>query len=163
MATNTFCKSGEIKGSSKDDAHPEWIEVLSFKHSFSQPTSGPSGTSSSGSARADFLPFEIKKHVDTASVNLYIYCADGTQFKENIEFEVCQKVKEKQICYLKYVMEKAMVSSISITGEGSELPIETVSFVCSKISWTYTPVVDNEEGVKVGPKAFNLETNSVVP
>lgn len=161
MATNTYMKCGPIKGESADKDHEEWIEVLSFKHSLTQPASGPSGTRSPGSARADFHPFEITKIVDKASVDLNIHCADGIQFTENVELEVCQKVDKKQICYLKYVMEKAMVNSISISGGGSEKPTETVTFVCSKISWTYTPIENNEEGVKVGPKAFNLETNLV--
>lgn len=36
-AANAFVDFGDIKGESQDDKHKDWIEVLSFNHSITQP------------------------------------------------------------------------------------------------------------------------------
>jgi len=158
MATNTYLKCDPIKGESTDGKHADWIEVLGFGHSLSQPMSGASGTGGRGAARADFGSFHIQKSVDKASVDLNMFCAKGTHIAK-VELEVCQETDEK-VCYLKYVLENAMIQSISMGGGGSDRPHETVNFVYDKISWEYTPVNnDGTAGTKVGPKVWNLETN----
>ena len=37
MAFDTFMKVDGIPGESQDDKHKDWIELLSFSHSFTQP------------------------------------------------------------------------------------------------------------------------------
>ncbi len=120
--------------------------------------SGASGTGGRSSARADFAPFVVTKSIDNASVDLSIYCANGTHIAK-VELEVCQESGER-VCYLKYELENAMIQSVSVGGGGSDRPHETVTFVYDKISWTYTPVSnDGKAGTAVGPKKWNLETN----
>lgn len=158
MATNTYLHCDPIKGESTDEDHKDWIEVFSFNHGLSQPMSGASGTGGRGSARADFGPFVVTKSIDNASVDLSIYCANGTHIAK-VELEVCQESGER-VCYLKYELENAMIQSVSVGGGGSDRPHETVTFVYDKISWTYTPVSnDGKPGTAVGPKKWNLETN----
>lgn len=44
MAVDMFMKIDGVDGESTDDAHKKWIELLSYSHGVSQPTSGASGT-----------------------------------------------------------------------------------------------------------------------
>ena len=158
MATNTYLKCDPIKGEATDDAHKDWIEVLSFSHGLAQPMSGVGGTGGHCAARADFEPFAIYKSIDNASVDLNMYCAKGTHIAK-VELEVCQETGEK-VCYLKYELENAMIQSVTISGGGSDRPQENVVFVYDKIAWSYTPVNnDGTAGTTVGPKKWNLETN----
>ncbi len=158
MATNTYLHCDPIKGESTDEDHKDWIEVFRFNHGLSQPMSGASGTGGRGSARADFRPFVVTKSIDNASVDLNVYCANGSHIAK-VELEVCQESGER-VCYLKYELENVMIQSISVDGGGSDRPYETVTFVYDKISWTYTPVSnDGKAGTAVGPKKWNLETN----
>lgn len=158
MATNTYLHCDPIKGESTDEDHKDWIEVFSFSHGLNQPMSGASGTGGRSSARADFSPFVISKSIDAASVDLNMYCANGTHIAK-VELEVCQESGER-VVYLKYELENAMIQSVSVGGGGSERPMETVTFVYDKISWNYTPVGnDGKAGTATGPKKWNLETN----
>ncbi len=158
MATNCYLKCDPIKGESTDDKHKDWIEVESFSHGLSQPSSGASGTGGRAAARADFGSFYITKAVDKASPDLNLFCAQGKHIAK-LEFEACQETGEK-VCYLKYELENAMVQSVQVNGGGSQRASEAVAFSYDKIAWTYTAVKDDgSAGDKVGPKKWNLETN----
>jgi type VI secretion system secreted protein Hcp len=147
-----------IKGESTDDAHKDWVEVLSFAHRLSQPVSGPSGTGGRAAARADFDAITVTKLVDKASVDLNLYCAQGKHIAKLV-LEVCQESGEK-VCVWKYELENVMVSSVSVGGGGSDRPSEQVCFVYDIISWTYNAVKnDGSSGDKAGPKKWNLQTN----
>ncbi len=45
-------------------------------------------------------------------------------------------VGQNVICYMTYIMAKTLVSSISVGGSG-DIPIETVTFNYTKLTWTY--------------------------
>ncbi|MCB9746791.1 MAG: type VI secretion system tube protein Hcp [Candidatus Omnitrophica bacterium] len=164
---NTFLKCDPIKGGSLDEAHKEWIGVLYFSHGVSQPTQGVSGRGGHRSGRAQFAPFKIKKYVDNSSVDLNMFCTNGTHLAK-VEIEVCKILKSENICYLKYELDNVMIQSVSIEVVDSDsdsdidLLIETVEFVYSAISWAYTPVEkEGELGATIGPKKWNLENNRV--
>ena len=158
MATHTYLQIEPIKGESTDKGHEDWIEVQQYNHGLSQPVSGPSGTGGRAAARADFQPLNVVKLVDKASPDLHLFCAQGKHIAKLV-LEVWQDSGEK-FCYWKYEMENAMISSVAVSGGGSERPGESVSFVYDKISWTYTPAKDDgSKGTDVGPKKFDLKTN----
>jgi type VI secretion system secreted protein Hcp len=158
MSTHAYLHAEPIKGESTDDKHKDWIEVLSFSHGVSQPVSGPSGTGGRAAARADFSQFNVTKMVDKASVDLNLYCAQGKHIAK-LELDVCQDTGE-QVCIWKYELENCMVSSVQVSGGGSERPVENVSFVYDIISWTYNAVNnDGSAGDKAGPKKWNLQSN----
>ena len=155
---NTYLHCDPIKGESTEENHKDWIEVFSFSHGLSQPMSGARGARGRSSARADFSPFVISKSIDIASVDLNMYCANGTHIAK-VELEICHESGER-ICYLKYELENVIIQSVSVNGDDSDRPTETVAFVYDKISWTYIPVNnDGKAGNVVGPKKWNLEIN----
>ncbi|MDD5461299.1 MAG: type VI secretion system tube protein Hcp [Methylococcales bacterium] len=158
MATNTYMQIDPIKGESTDDAHKDWVEVLNFSHGLSQPSSGASGTGGRSAARADFSALNITKLVDKASADLNQYCANGKHIAK-LALEVCLESGSK-VCVWKCELENLMVSSVQVSGGGSDRPVESVSFVYDIISWTYTAVKnDGSAGDKAGPKKWNLQTN----
>ena len=158
MATNTFLNIEPIKGESVDTAHADWTEVEAFSFGVSQPSSGASGTGGLSAASPDFESLCITKSVNKASVDLNMYCAQGTHIAK-LELEICQESGEK-ICYWRYEMENVMVQSVVINGSGSEKPTETVCFVYDKVTFEYVPVKnDGTADTKVGPKFWNLQTN----
>jgi type VI secretion system secreted protein Hcp len=61
MALDMFCKIDGIDGESTDDAHADWIELLSYSHGVSQPVSGASrsGGRTQVVGRVDVLIFKI--------------------------------------------------------------------------------------------------------
>ena len=157
MSTSTYLQLDKIKGESADDAHKQWIELFSFSHGLSQPISGQSGTGGRASSRADFQSFSVAKSFDSASCDLHLYCAAGTHIA-NATVEICQESGDK-IVYLQYKFVNLMVESVSVSGGGSERPMENASFVYDQVTWTYTPVTDEgKAGTKVD-RTWSLAQN----
>ena len=140
MAFGAFLRIEGIPGESTDDAHADWIEVLSFGWSVAQTTVAASSSGGGASAeRADFQDLSIVKTMDKTSPKLAVACADGTHISE-VVFELCQAGGNK-LKYMEYKLIDCIVSSVQTDGsaQGDEtLPLEIVSFNYSRIEWTYT-------------------------
>lgn len=161
MAIDAFVKifGPDIKGESTDEAHKEWMEVLSFSWGMSQPSSIASGTGGRSSERVNVSDFSFMKVLDAASVDLMLNCAKGQHFA-SAELQVHEASGEKHQ-FLKYTMSDVIISSYQPSGSGGgDKPMESVSLNFGKITWEYTPIGhDGAAGTKVGPKGWNLETN----
>ena len=166
MAFDAFLKVDGIPGESMDDAHADWIEVLSYDSGLSQ-TASASASSSGGasSERADFQDFSVVKTLDKASPKLALACADGTHTSE-VVIELCRAGGDK-VKYMEYKLTDCIVSSFSYGGSSEKgedpLPIEKVSFNYGKIEWTYTQ--QKRAGGGGGGNVaggWNLETNAKV-
>ena len=138
---DTYMQIDGIAGESLNDAHKDWIEVLSFDHMMHQPTS--STRSSAGGAttgRAQHGDFEITKHVDKSSPKLYEALSTGKHFKK-IKLEAC-RAGGSQVKFMEITMEEVLVSSANLSSAngktGDALPTERLSFNYGKIEWTYT-------------------------
>ena len=137
MAKDMFLKIEGIPGESTDDAHADWIEILSFNSGVSQSASAAASTGGGASAeRADFQDFSIVKELDKATPKLNLFCANGSHIAE-VKIELCRAGGEK-IKYMEYIMSNVIVSSVSIGGGGGSLPTESVTFNFGKVEWTYT-------------------------
>ena len=136
----TFLKIDGIPGESSDDAHKDWIEVLSFNHGITQPAS-PTASSAGGATteRCKHEPFTIVKNVDTASPRLYEACSAGKRLK-NATIEMCRAGGDK-LKYMEIRMDEIIVSHVApggiSKGEGG-FPTEAVSLAYGKIKWIYT-------------------------
>lgn len=140
MAVDMFLKVEGIDGESSDDAHAQWIELLSYSHGVSQPVSGASGTGGRTAGRADFQDFTVTKTLDASTPDLNLHCANGKHIPK-IEIELCLATEDKHV-FMKYEMEDVIVSSISPGGssDGGGKPLETVSFAYGTFKWEYTPI-----------------------
>ncbi len=140
MAFDTFVFIDGIKGESTDDKHKDWIEVLSFTHGMTQPTSATASSAGGGTAeRTEHQDYSIVKLVDKASPKLYELCSSGKHIAK-VNIEMCRAGGDK-LKYMEVNLEQVVISAVSPTGNskgGDAFPTEAVSFNYGKIKWTYT-------------------------
>jgi len=139
MAFDTFMKVDGIPGEAQDEKHKEWIELMSFHHQTSQPTSPTDTTAGGGtSARVNMGDMVIGKRMDKSSAKLWEACCKGTHIA-NISIEANRSGGDK-IRYLEVKMENVVVSQVNTdaAGQNDDVPYETVSLKFAKIKWTYT-------------------------
>jgi len=163
MAFDCFLKIKEVPGESTDEKHQEWIEVLSYSHGLSQPSSGAASSGGGRSAeRCDHQDFSVVKTLDKTSPKLNLFCSNGTHIGE-VKMELCRAATDKQK-YMEYVMNDVIVASVRPGGSaqgGEALPLEEVSFNYGKITWTYTET-DHKTGKPGGTVEahWDLTTNT---
>jgi type VI secretion system secreted protein Hcp len=152
MSFDAFIQIDGIKGDSTDDKHKEWIEVLSYGHTITQPSGGAGsaqGTHSGG--RADHSDFMITKYVDSASPLLAQYCCTAKPIP-NVKFDLCRAMGDKTK-FMSYHMKEVIVSSVNPAGSsgqnGDVTPTENVALRYGEIHWEYVPT-DAKGGGKTG-------------
>jgi type VI secretion system secreted protein Hcp len=130
-----------IKGESQEDQHKDWIEVLSYSHKVTQPTSSTRSSSGGGttgsSEHGDIL---ITKYVDMASPKLYDAVSTGKHFKK-AAIDFCRQSGGSKVKYLTINLEELVISSVAADGNSkgtADLPAETVGLNYGKIEWVYT-------------------------
>jgi type VI secretion system secreted protein Hcp len=140
MAFDAFLKIDGIPGESTDDKHKDWIEVLSYNHGLSQPSSATASSAGGGTTeRVNHQDLVVVKHLDKASPKLYELCCTGKHISK-VSLELCRAGGDK-VKYMEVVMEQVIISSVApggSSGSGDALPTEQVSFNYGKIKWTYT-------------------------
>jgi type VI secretion system secreted protein Hcp len=130
-----------IKGESQDDQHKDWIEVLSYSHKVTQPTSSTRssvGGGTTGAAQHGDLYFT--KFVDMATPKLLEAVSTGKYFKKSV-LEFCRQSGGSKIKYLTITLEELVISSVVSEGPAKgeyEFPVETVGLNYGKIEWAYT-------------------------
>ena len=101
-----------IPGESTDDAHHDWIDVLSFNMGVTQSASASASSGGGASSEwADFQDFTIVKLLDKASPKLAIACAGGTHISEVI-LVLCRTGGDK-LKFMEYKLSDCIVSSVS--------------------------------------------------
>ena len=140
MAFDAFLKIDGIPGESTDDKHKDWIEILSFNHGMTQPSSATASSAGGGTTeRVSVHDFVVVKHVDKASAKLYELCCTGKHIA-NVTLELCRAGGDK-LKYMEKKYEQVIISGVQAGGaaQGDDnLPTETVSFNFGKAKWTYT-------------------------
>jgi len=111
MAFDAFLKIDGIPGESTDDKHKDWIEVLSFNHGMTQPSSATaSSVGGAPTERVNIQDFSVVKHIDKASPKLYEFCCSG-KVSANVTLELCRAGGDK-LKYLEVKMENAIISGV---------------------------------------------------
>ena len=91
----------------------------------------------------------VSKKVDKASPVLMAYCCSGQHF-DKATLTVYKAGGEKPVEYLKLVMEKVIVSSVSQGGnDGNDTVNENLSLNFARYKVTYTP--QEAKGTPSGP------------
>ena len=137
MAYDTFLKIDGIPGESTDDAHKDWIELLDVGHEMTQPASATaSSAGGAGAERTDHKDYQVTKLLDKASAKIYEALCKGTHIKD-VTIEMCRAGGDK-VKYMEIKMEEVMVSSWQTSAsDGSGIPMLSVSFAYSKITYNY--------------------------
>jgi len=148
MAFDAFLKIDGVPGESTDDKHKDWIEVLSYSHGSTQPSSATASSAGGGTTeRVNFDDLMVTKHIDKASAKLHELCASGKHIA-TVTLELCRAGGDK-LKYMEVKMEQVIISSVQASGMAAgaaatgtstpdNLPTEQVTFDFGKIKWTYT-------------------------
>lgn len=140
MAGNMFIKieGPEVKGESGDASHGEEIQVLSWSHSFNQPTSATRSSAGSGTVeQANHSDFSFTKYTDSATDDLLKLCWQGNQI-EKCTFTAYRADGDNQpVLYLQIEMEQVIVSNLSIGGGTGDIPTETIALNYGKVKYIY--------------------------
>ncbi len=154
-----FLNVDGIPGESLDDKHDEWIDVISFSHSISQPTS--SLTTTRTTERSTHGDFTIVKELDKSSPKLALASCSGGHISEVI-IEVCRADTSDK--YMRYTLTDVIVTSISQNGSsqgGDARPTEEISLRYGRIDWSYTEVDPMTSKSKGNIEAYwDVETNT---
>lgn len=148
MAVDMFLniEDKKLKGESRDKAHKDTIDVLSWSWGLSQSGSMHSG-GGGGSGKASVQDMTITKYIDRSSPDLMLSCCNGTHYK-NAKL-IVRKAGGTPLEYLIITMEKVLVSSIHPGGSGGEDRLtESISLNFGKVHVQYQP--QKEDGTKDG-------------
>lgn len=146
-------KQGPIKGESRDSAHPDEIEVVSWSWGMEAHTSLQSGLPA-GKTSIDEL--KITKHVDKASTAIMSSLRTNEMIKKATL--TVRKAGENPLEYMKIALEQARIVSYSTSGdsaEGGPEVTEDVGIAFKKITVTYTP--QGQDGQARGGTVFETE------
>ncbi len=109
MAGNMFLKleTPNIEGESNDSGHVKEIQVLSWSHSFNQPTSPTRSSAGGGTVeQANHSDFTFSKYTDSATDDLLKQCWSGKQIKKGTFTAYRADGNNKAVKYLEIVMER---------------------------------------------------------
>lgn len=135
---HAFLSIDTIKGESRDDKHPNWIEIKSFSQDLLQPRSATASTSGGQSAaRVNLSPIEIVKSIDLSTTALNQACSNGTTFpKARMEFMRADK-DGNAINYYAVELLNVLVHRVTTTVDEDGMPQEVVQLSFGAIRWTY--------------------------
>lgn len=142
MATNFFLKleTPTIEGESTDSSHSKELQILSWSHSFNQPTKPTRSSAGGGTVeQANHSDFSITKYIDSATDDLLKMCWSGKMIGKGTFTAYRADGDNKAVKYLTVEMENIVVSNISFGGGGGDLPTETVALAYGKVTYTYVP------------------------
>jgi type VI secretion system secreted protein Hcp len=129
-----------IKGESQESNHKDWIEVLSYNHHITQPTSSTrsssGGATTGASEHGDIL---VSKYIDLSTPKLVEAASTGKHFKKaTIDF--LRQSGDSKIKYLTINLTDLIISQVATTGNGGsqELPTESVGLNYGSIEMVYT-------------------------
>jgi type VI secretion system secreted protein Hcp len=114
------------------------IELLSFSHGVVMQMSGEVGHPERISGRPTHHDFAITKRLDSSSPLLNLACCTGAD-QGTVKITLGRKDKESVIAVMVYELSHVIISSVSISGGGSEMPGEVITLNYTNIVWTYTP------------------------
>jgi type VI secretion system secreted protein Hcp len=136
MALNIFIKMDSIKGESQDAKHKDEIDVLSWSWGLEQSgaiSPGPGGGGGAGKVSVHNLA--ITKHIDIATPQLMLACANGKHIKEALL--TVRRPNPNQIEFVRIKMNDVMVSSVSTSGSSDDSIAEDVALNFSKVQIEY--------------------------
>lgn len=167
MATNMYIKfeGPALTGSSSAEGHKDEIEMLSWNHGFSQPTSPTRSTAGAGTVeQANHQNFTFSKYIDASTDDILKNCWSGKQFDKATV--TCWRsdgaVDNKPVKYLEVIMEHIIISNFSISGGPGDVPVENISLDYGILSYNYLPQKkDTGGGGSNQPVKHNLETRKI--
>lgn len=132
-----------VPGESTNSAHAEWIETSEFNHKLQQRGSQSAGVGAMVRDRAAGTPFKFWKKVDKASPVLMERCLAGEHL-EKVTIDMVRVSNSNTETYMKVELEKAIITEVESTVNGSGDVGEWVSLLPQKVKWVYTAHKDGK-------------------
>ena len=159
---DAFLEIEGIKGETEDKQLPDHIELLSYSFGASQAGAFAYG-GGGGAGKCQFQDFHFNKRCDKASTVLFLHCATGKHIKK-ATMKV-RKASGKQEIYFKAEFTDILVSSYTVSGQGSgdPIPTESISFNFDKMQISYN--LQKSDGTMAGfvDKFWSLKANQGSP
>jgi type VI secretion system secreted protein Hcp len=136
-AVDYFLKIDGIPGESKDDKHPDEIQLESW--SWGATNSGSMAAGGGGGAgKVNVQDFSFTMTVNKASPELFLACATGKHI-DSAKL-TCRKAGGEQQEFFKITFTKVMISSYQTGGSGGDIiPVESITFNFEKMEYSYAP------------------------
>ena len=161
MALDMFLKLDGIAGESKDKAHKDEIEVLSFSWGASNPVTIGSSSGGAGAGKVSISSFNFMNHVQKSSPLLFLAMAQGQHIETAL---VSVRKAGANADFYKMTLTNVFVESVQHSAsEGGEedTPTESVSLFFQKVDFEYRqqlPAGQYGDWVKfIWDQAFNKE------
>ncbi|KAI8907361.1 hypothetical protein EDD86DRAFT_209389 [Gorgonomyces haynaldii] len=147
LAADIFLLVDTIQGESADQAHQNWIPVLSFQWGIEAPAEG----------KASFDTLKIKKIQDKSTNALLLGLARQQRFKKlTLSFRKSGASND----YFQIVGQDILVQSFSEAGSTQDDVQEQWQFVIPKISHSYAPTLDDGSLGPFSSFNWNEQTNA---
>ena len=133
MAQDIFLKIDGVDGESKDDKHPNELELLSFSWGQSNAGSAAAGQGM-GTEKVSMSDFSFVIYTTKGSPKLAEKCATGEHIKDATL--TVRKAGGTPVDFLVYKFTDLLISSYNVSGS-SGLPTESISFNFAKVEGDY--------------------------
>ncbi len=138
-AVDMFLEIEGIDGESQDADHKDWIVIDAYSHGL---TNEVVVTGGGGSGAPQHGPITISKQIDKSSLQLIDVLNKGETLP-TATFEFVEEQGEKKLVFLKVDLEEAYVTSYAVSVAAGGRPVESLSFVYTRIIMTYWPNPDS--------------------
>ena len=152
--SDIFLKLDGIDGESRDDAHKNEIDLLSY--SMGVVNAGAGGGSGAGRAMVNDVHFTM--NVNKASPNVFIACCTGRPIATAVI--TVRKAGEMPVEYETIKLTGVFVSSFNkATRNDGEIGLESGSLTFSKIEYTYKPQTKTGAADAAIMKSYDVKAN----
>ena len=160
---DAFLKIDGINGETDDKMFPQHIELLSYSFGSTQTGSFQYG-GGGATGKVQFQDFHFSKRCDDSTVYLFDACASGKHIPK------CEMSLRKatgaggQTVFYKATFEDVLISSQTISGQGSgdPIPTESISFNFSKLTQAYGKQKADGSVSPLVPKGWDQKKNAKV-
>ncbi|HTM76531.1 MAG TPA: type VI secretion system tube protein Hcp [Devosia sp.] len=157
-AVDYFLKITDIKGESKDEKHPDEIQISSFSYGVTNTGSMGAG-GGGGSGKAAFNDVHCVAQSSIASPLLLLSCANGTHHSEATL--VARKSGGDKLEYLKVTLKDVLVSSYQTGGSGGDvIPMDQFALNFTSIKIDYLPQDAKGKGGGATTAGWDLKKNN---
>lgn len=139
MSSNLFITfhTPDIKGESEDQSNENAIDVLSWSHSFTQPTTA--AQKSSGTVeQANHSDFSFAKYLDVATPDILKYCWSGKPFKKAVFSAYRSDGENKPQKYLEITFSDVIITNVAVGGGTGDRASETITLSYAAVNYQYT-------------------------
>ena len=165
MAANMYLKLEGVEGESESASNPGEFEILSWSHSFTQPTSPTRVSAGAGTVeKAHHSDLTFTKYMDKGTPPVLKACWNGKQMeKATLTCYRSDGAEDGQpLKYLTIEMDEVVISNVSVSGGAGDIPIENISLNYGKVSYNYMPQNKGSgQGEGNSAATHDLKTNSI--